>query len=127
MCFASSNQGGWFLASDWLISHDDEPSPEMRHYVSLEGLSFRMASPRRYQGALEAAGFEQVSLTNRNSWYRTIARRERDAIAGELYEAACAAAGKSVVDHNIDTWTAMLVVLESGEHCPHHLRAQKPD
>ncbi|HAJ18821.1 MAG TPA: SAM-dependent methyltransferase, partial [Rhodospirillaceae bacterium] len=26
----------------------------------------------------------------------------------------------------INTWEAMLVVLESGEHCPHHFRARKP-
>ncbi|MEQ9261282.1 MAG: methyltransferase domain-containing protein, partial [Roseovarius sp.] len=24
--------GGWFAASDWMISHDGEPSPEMAHY-----------------------------------------------------------------------------------------------
>ncbi len=118
--------GGWFLASDWLISHDDEPSPEMRHYVAMEGLSFGMASPHRYRAALEAAGFDEVALRNRNRWYVEVARRERDAIAGALYERACAAAGKEVVDHNVGTWNAMLVVLESGEHCPHHLRARKP-
>ncbi len=118
--------GGWFIASDWLISHDGEPSREMKHYVALEGLSFGMASPDRYRTALEAAGFDQVRMINRNPWYVEVARRERDAIAGELYQRACAAAGKDVVDHNVDTWNAMLVVLESGEHCPHHLRARRP-
>ncbi|GJL82959.1 MAG: hypothetical protein DHS20C01_25930 [marine bacterium B5-7] len=119
--------GGWFIASDWLIGHDDEPSDEMKHYIALEGLSFGMASPNRYGAALQAAGFDEISLTNRNVWYRDVAQRERDAIAGDLYDRACEAAGKAVVDHNIDTWTAMLTVLESGEHCPHHLRARKPD
>ncbi len=118
--------GGWFLASDWLTSHDGEPSANMRRYVALEGLSFGMASPQRYRGALEAAGFDRVTLANRNRWYLEVARRERDAIAGALYEDACAAAGRALVDHNIDTWNAMLVVLESGEHCPHHLHARRP-
>lgn len=118
--------GGWFVASDWLISHDGEPSPEMKEYLKMEGLSFGMASPERYAKALEAAGFTEVALKNRNPWYREVAKRERAAIAGELYEAACEAAGKETVDHNVGTWTAMLVVLESGEHCPHHLRARKP-
>jgi hypothetical protein len=31
-----------------------------------------------------------------------------------------------VVDHNIGTWRAMLVVLETGEHCPHHFHGRKP-
>ena len=118
--------GGVFVASDWLISHDGEPSPEMKFYLEKEGLSFGMASPERYRQALEGAGFSGIALKNRNEWYREVARGERDAIAGELYERACEAAGKAEVDKNIATWNAMVVVLESGEHCPHHLRAAKP-
>ena len=36
---------GWFVASDWLISHDGEPSPEMADYLAKEDLDFGMASP----------------------------------------------------------------------------------
>lgn len=118
--------GGWLAASDWLIAHDDEPSPAMRHYLELEGLSFNMASPGRYRKALEVAGFTHVELRNRNPWYVEQARGELAAMEGTLYEKAVAAAGRDVVDHNIQTWRAMLEVLESGEHCPHHLRARKP-
>ncbi|MET4805930.1 methyltransferase domain-containing protein [Limibacillus sp. MBR-115] len=118
--------GGWFVASDWLISHDGEPSDDMKAYVALEGLSFGMASPQRYAKALESAGFVEVALSNRNAWYRSVAERELSAIAGELYGPACEAAGRETVDHNIRTWEAMLKVLRSGEHCPHHLRARKP-
>ena len=118
--------GGWLAASDWLISHDNEPSPDMKHYVELEGLSFGMASPETYRRALQAAGFKDIRLTNRNAWYREQARRELALLEGELYDRAVAAAGREVVDHNIGTWRAMLVVLEAGEHCPHHLRGRKP-
>lgn len=118
--------GGWLLASDWLIAHDDEPSPEMKHYIGLEGLSFGMASPRRYRQALEAAGFTDVELRNRNPWYLEVARTELGSLEGELYNKAVAAAGKDTVEHNIQTWRAMLTVLETGEHCPHHLRGRKP-
>ena len=34
--------------------------------------------------------------------------------------------GRELVDHNIRTWTLMLKVLRTGEHCPHHLRGSKP-
>jgi len=50
--------GGWFAASDWLISHDGPPSPEMARYIALEDLDFAMASPERYHHALVAAGFK---------------------------------------------------------------------
>jgi len=118
--------GGRLVASDWLIAHDDEPSADMRRYLDLEGLSFNMASPARYRRALEGAGFQDVELYNRNPWYRETARSELAALEGPLYEKAAAAAGRETVDHNIQTWTAMLKVLEAGEHCPHHLRARKP-
>ncbi len=36
--------GGWFVASDWLIGHDNEPSPQMKDYIASEGLDFGMAS-----------------------------------------------------------------------------------
>lgn len=119
--------GGRLLASDWLIAHDDEPSPEMKQYIEQEGLSFNMASPDRYRRAMEAAGFVDVALRNRNPWYVEVARGELAALEGDLYEKAAAAAGREVVDHNIETWRAMLKVLETGEHCPHHLRGRKPE
>lgn len=119
--------GGWLIASDWLIAHDDEPSPEMKHYIGLEGLSFGMASPERYRRALQQAGFTDIELRNRNPWYLEVARGELAALEGELYDKAVAAAGRDTVDHNIQTWRAMLTVLETGEHCPHHLRGRKPD
>ena len=74
--------GGWFVVSDWLISHDGEPSPEMADYIAEEDLDFGMASPARYRRALEAAGFVDVSLTNRNPWYRTVARQELARLEG---------------------------------------------
>lgn len=118
--------GGRLAASDWLISHDDDPSPEMKRYLEAEGLSFGMASPARYRRALEAAGFTDVRLVNRNGWYREVAREELAALEGPLYERAAAASSPATVDKNIGTWRAMLTVLESGEHCPHHLHAVKP-
>lgn len=118
--------GGRVLASDWLIAHDDEPSPEMKRYIEQEGLSFNMASPERYRRAMLAAGFTDVALRNRNPWYVEVARGELAALEGDLYDKAAAAAGRETVDHNIETWRAMLTVLQTGEHCPHHLRGRKP-
>jgi ubiquinone/menaquinone biosynthesis C-methylase UbiE len=118
--------GGQLAMSDWLTSHDGVPSPEMKHYVEQEGLSFGMASPQTYRRALEEAGFHDIRLVNRNDWYRQQAARELALLEGELYDRAAAAAGREVVDHNIGTWRAMLVVLETGEHCPHHFHGRKP-
>ncbi|MFO1122019.1 MAG: methyltransferase domain-containing protein [Hyphomicrobiales bacterium] len=118
--------GGWFAASDWLIGHDGEPSAPMKAYIAAEGLDFGMASPGRYRAALEAAGFSDIAITSRNAWYRDQARKEVEAMRGPLYARACAELGQDFVDHNIEIWDRMLGVLESGEHCPTHIRARRP-
>ena len=117
--------GGWFVASDWLISHDDAPSAEMVAYLKLEDLDFGMASPTRYRTALQAAGFDHVSLRNRNRWYFEEAKGELARMMNDRprFDATM---GKEEIDIQVELWQAMLVVLENGEHCPHHFRGQKP-
>ena len=118
--------GGWFLASDWLIGHDDAPSPEMAAYIASEGLDFGMASPARYRAAMEGAGFEAVGTISRNAWYRETARAEFARLRGPVGVAAAKVVGADFVEKNCGTWQRMIPVLDSGEHCPTHLRAHKP-
>ena len=118
--------GGVFAASNWMISHDGEPSPEMKDYIAAEGLSFAMASPARYTQAMRRAGFEGVVTRDRNPWYRDVAREELAALKGPLYEKVASVVGRAYVDKNILTWEAMQRVLDSGEHRPTHLRGWKP-
>ncbi|MEO0492070.1 MAG: methyltransferase domain-containing protein [Actinomycetota bacterium] len=119
--------GGWFVASDWLIAHDDEPSPEMQDYLAKEDLGFGMASPERYRHALTEAGFVDVELRNRNEWYRIQARAELARLVGPERPQFEALTSVEEIADQIATWTAMVVVVDRGEHCPHHLRACKPE
>lgn len=118
--------GGRFVASDWLISHDNEPSAEMADYIAKEGLNFGMASPSRYARALSEAGFVDVELTDRNPWYREVAKAELAALSGPNNGKYAETLPPGELDHMIEVWEAMLIVLKSGEHCPHHFRATKP-
>ena len=118
--------GGIFAASDWLISHDGEPSADMKAYVAAEGLSFAMGSPDRYRRAMEGAGLRDVSVKDRNPWYREVAREELARLKGLLGARAAEAVGAAYVAKNIRTWEAMQKVLDSGEHRPTHLRGRKP-
>jgi SAM-dependent methyltransferase len=118
--------GGWFLASDWLIGHDDAPSPAMAAYIAAEGLDFGMASPARYRAAMQGAGFVQVGTVSRNAWYRTTAREELARLRGADGAAAAGIVGADFVEQNCGIWQRMIPVLDTGEHCPTHLRAQKP-
>jgi len=118
--------GGYFAASDWLISHDDDPSPKMAAYIEAEDLGFAMASPSRYHAALEAAGFADVKTVNRNPWYRDEARKELALITGPRRAEFERDYGADFVAGQVTTWTVMIEVLDTGEHCPHHLRGRKP-
>ena len=118
--------GGWFAASDWLMSYDGAPSPEMARYIALEDLDFAMASPARYASALRVAGFEDITLTNRNPWYSEVAQDELARFLGPERPSFEAAHGADLIADQIRTWQAMIGVLQTGEHCPHHLRARKP-
>jgi phosphoethanolamine N-methyltransferase len=118
--------GGCVAASDWMSSSDGPFSPDMAYYLEAEGLGFGMASPSRYRAAMEGAGFRDIRMTDRNEWYRPLARREHAALSGPLYETLAAKVGKDFVDHEIDVWRALTVVVDSGELRPGHLRARKP-
>jgi phosphoethanolamine N-methyltransferase len=118
--------GGIFAASDWLRAHDGAPSPEMAHYIALEALDFAMASPARYRAALTAAGFVDVALLDRSPWYAQVAAAELQELSGPRRATWEARHGTEFIAHQIETWTAMVPVVRSGEHCPHHIRGRKP-
>ena len=117
--------GGRFLASDWLIGHDGEPSPEMAAYMKAEELDFGMASPVRYRDACAAAGLVEVETVDRNPWYREVARTELARFDGPWAEEAAAIVGHDFVAKNREIWARMLPVLDSGEHRPTHIRARR--
>jgi phosphoethanolamine N-methyltransferase len=118
--------GGWFVASDWLISHDGDPSTEMAHYIAAENLGFAMASPGRYRMALGAAGFTDIALVNRNLWYQDQAQAELVRLQGPDRSRFERILSAEAVADQIATWQAMRPVVLSGEHCPHHFRGRKP-
>ncbi|HSM19950.1 MAG TPA: methyltransferase domain-containing protein [Hyphomicrobiales bacterium] len=118
--------GGRFAASDWLISHDGGPSEQMKDYIKAEDLDFAMSSPAAYARAMEAAGFVEVELVNRNPWYREEAARELAWLTGDERPRLEDRYGKDFIASQVETWTKLVGVLQSGEHCPHHIRGRKP-
>ena len=118
--------GGFFVFSDWLISHDQKPSKEMEYYLKLEDLGFGMASPELYSKSLKKSGFILLEKNNRNIWYREEARKELKILSGPARNSYEEITSNSFIENQIKTWKAMIKVLDTGEHCPHHFRAKKP-
>lgn len=119
--------GGWFAASDWLAGYEGETPPEMQAYIDIEGLDFRLASAATYADALEAAGFEQIEIVDRNEWYRDEARHEGDSLKGALREGLAARVGDRFLEREIEVWERMIVAVDLGQLRPTHLRGRKPD
>jgi len=118
--------GGWFAASDWLAGYEGETPPEMQAYIDVEGLDFRLASPATYNAALEAAGFVDIEVVDRNEWYRGEARHERDSLRGALYEGLASRVGDDFLEREVEVWDRMIVAVDLGQLRPTHLRGRKP-
>ena len=97
----------------------------MQAYIDAEGLDFGLASAKIYRQALEAAGFVDIEIEERNAWYRKQARIERDNLAGPLSDQLASRVGEDFLRRQIDVWNKMIVVLDSGEHRPTLIRARK--
>ena len=119
--------GGFFVFSDWLISHDQKPSKEMEYYLKLEDLGFGMGSPLLYYNALKKSGFVSIKKNNRNKWYKEEARKELQILSGPARKSYEEITSNNFIEDQIKTWKAMIRVLDTGEHCPHHFLAQKPE
>lgn len=118
--------GGEFAASDWLAGYEGEPPPEMIAYLEAEGLDFGLANAAVYREALADAGFENQGFTDRNEWYRAIARDERTAMRGHLFNDLSQSLEKSFLERELTVWDTMIDVLDKGYLRPTHLYARKP-
>ncbi len=117
--------GGLFVASDWMRSDDNPPSPAMERYVALEGLGFGLGSMARSRRALERTGFVGIETLDRHAWYQDLAYGEVERLSGPLYAELARCTDRVTLDREIAVWRAMLPVLDAGELRPGHLRARR--
>lgn len=118
--------GGVLAACDWMSSTEGPFSAELEKYIELEDLGFGMGSPARYRKAMAEAGFNDIQMTDRNAWCKPLVSKECEALSGPLYERLVKTVGQEFVDHSIDVWHALKVVVDRGELRPNHMRARKP-
>jgi phosphoethanolamine N-methyltransferase len=76
---------------------------------------------------LEAAGFCDIRVTDRNPWYREEARGELARMRGELRQPLLDILGREKADRWIAMREAMIAALDAGAFRPTHFRAVKPD
>ena len=117
--------GGIVVVSDWMRIDDNPPSLQMQEYIAAEGLNMYMCSLKRYEKALKNAGFIDIVIKDRNTWYLSKAKQELAAIEGSLNKQVINAIGLEETAGAIEIWKKLIGVLELGEHRPGHFKAVK--
>lgn len=118
--------GGRVAVGDWLRDADGPYSPAMQAFIETTGLSFHLDSLDGVKRKLEAAGFVDVEVVNRNEWFAEEARREAELLEGPLARQVEALRGAESTESSNECQHHMIAVLDSGEFCPAHFFARKP-
>ena len=111
--------------SDWMRIDDNPPSIQMQEYIAAEGLDMHMCSLKSYEKTLKNAGFTDIAIKDRNTWYLDKAQQELASIKGPLNKQVIDAIGLEETTGAIDIWKKLIGVLELGEHRPGHFKAVK--
>jgi phosphoethanolamine N-methyltransferase len=117
--------GGRFIASDWLRGGTGDYSAEMLEFFRLEGIAYNMVSLEQSAAALRAAGFLEVEIRDRHSWYLELVKRELIAMEGPLKPVIVSRIGAQKADFFIQDWRQLALVVERGELRPGHIKAVK--
>jgi len=118
--------GGRFIASDWLRGGSGPYSAQMLEYFRLEGITYNMASAPETAKALAEAGFVDAVLSDRNAWYLALAQREAQSMRTEWFPLLEKRLGIERARHFVTNWEQLVLVLQSGELRPTHIKATRP-
>lgn len=117
--------GGWMVLSDW-FGNGLEPTPAMREWLDVVGLTFRLESIEASATLVEACGFTDVAWRDRNAWYAKAVDDELATLTGDHYPRLVEHLGPEAAAQRLDSTTKKKVIVDGGELRPGHLRARKP-
>ena len=117
--------GGWMVLSDW-FGNELEPTPAMREWLDVVGLTFRLESIEASAALVEACGFTDVEWRDRNAWYAQVIEDELSTLTGDNYPRLVERLGPEAAAQRLDSTTKKKAIVDGGELCPGHLRARKP-
>ena len=97
----------------------------MKAWLEIVHLDFAMEAPEQSAEAMRKAGFAEVTVRDRNAWYREEIRRVIERIATS-FEDLVAALGRETAEQRLESSRAKQIVVDRGELKPCHLRGRKP-
>jgi phosphoethanolamine N-methyltransferase len=118
--------GAVLAVSDWLFDASRPLSREMTEWLGIGGLTFELETAGNIRPMLDEAGFIDISLRDRNAWYRDSIRDEVARTTGENFDRLVEIVGREAAEHRRETSARKRRVIDNGELRPTHIRARKP-
>ena len=117
--------GGWMVVSDW-FGNGLEPTPAMREWLDVVGLTLRLESIEASAALVAACGFADVEWRDRNTWYAKVVEDELATLTGDSYPHLVERLGPEAAAQRLESTSKKKVIVDGGELRPGHLRARKP-
>lgn len=112
--------GGAFVGSDWLRGGPDTATPRAEAWLKFVHLNFRMQTIDELQSSLEAAGFGDVRLNDRNEWYQGEILNELAAVTGDRYADLVAKIGAEDAGYRLESSQRKRDAIDDGFLRPTH-------
>jgi phosphoethanolamine N-methyltransferase len=117
--------GAPIVVSDWFRSADPF-TPEMRDWATEGEETYEMDTLDSAAAYVRAAGFTDVTLDDRNAWFRDYARDEYERLKGPLFDTYVDRFGKAQAEQSVENARIRALLAEQGQLRPGHIRARKP-
>jgi len=118
--------GGAFVGSDWLRGGSGTYSETAAQWLEIVHLDFEMQNLDQTSKAMQQSGFENVSLNDRNEWYKEEIKAELATLEGEKFHQLTKLIGADAADHRLHSSRLKQQVVEEGFLRPTHFKAHKP-
>lgn len=118
--------GAWLLASDWLWADGAATHPLVSAWVPGNPLAFVFTTPAEARAALEAAGFEDIVLTDRHRQIAAGNRADITRLEGPAMNELAALVGEELAADRLRASRARQPVLEAAVLVPTHLHGRRP-
>lgn len=118
--------GGRLVGSDWLRGGPETYDDAAREWLDVVHLNFELFTLAQCHEALERGGFINVSLRDRNDWYRKEVKVELASLTGDRFRGLVARIGEEAAAYRLESSRLKQRAIESGFLRPTHFIATKP-
>ena len=118
--------GGVFVGSDWLRGGEETFTPVAAQWLEVVHLNFQMKNLDQTREAIQNAGFERVTLRDRNEWYQSEVRSELATLAGDKYAELARRIGAEQAAYRLKSSQLKQQAIDVGFLRPTHFVGYKP-